>query len=158
MKFTRNYVTPFISLMFLVVGISGVLMFFHLFDGYTEIVHEYLGMFFVLCAIFHIMLNWKALRSHFKKAVFVPAALGVLAVSVLFIVLERMYPPVDMVLINRLVRSPIVDAFQALGVDYAEAAGKLKAKGIAIDGAATIEAIWIRNDASPEEVIDLIME
>jgi len=57
MKLNRNYVTPFISLVFLVVGLTGVLMFFHLFDGYTEVVHEYMGMFFVICAISHIVLN-----------------------------------------------------------------------------------------------------
>lgn len=63
MKLTRNYVTP-----------SSPYIpdrrhyrntdVFHLFDGYIGIVHEYLGMLFML------------------------AALGVLAVSVLFIVGE----------------------------------------------------------------------
>ena len=71
MKLNRNYITPFISLVFLVVGLSGLLMFFHLFDGYTEVVHEYLGVFFVICAIFHIILNWKALKIHFKRGVFI---------------------------------------------------------------------------------------
>mgnify|MGYP000869958899 CR=1 FL=1 len=70
MKLNRNYVTPFISLVFLVVGISGVLMFFHLFDGYTEVVHEVLGVFFMICAVMHIVLNWKPLKMHFKKAFF----------------------------------------------------------------------------------------
>ena len=86
MKPNRNYVTPFISLVFLVVGISGLLMFFHLFDGYTEVVHEILGLFFVVCAIFHIILNWKALKIHFKKGVFLPALFGVLTVSAILIV------------------------------------------------------------------------
>lgn len=53
MKLNRNYVTPFISLVFLVVGISGLLMFFHLFDGYTEVVHEILGLLFVICYLCH---------------------------------------------------------------------------------------------------------
>lgn len=70
MNLNRNYITPFISLVFLVVGLSGLLMFFHLFDGYTEVVHELLGVFFVICAMFHIILNWKALKIHFKRGVF----------------------------------------------------------------------------------------
>lgn len=158
MKLNRNYVTPFISLVFLVVGLSGLLMFFHLFDGYTEVVHEYLGVFFVVCAVFHIILNWKALKIHFKRGVFIPALLGVLAISVTLIVGESIYPPVDTIIINKIVKAPINDAFKALEVDYSEAYKRLKTNGISIEGATTIEAIWINNNADPEKVIDLIMK
>ena len=158
MKLNRNYITPFISLVFLVVGLSGLLMFFHLFDGYTEVVHEYLGVFFVVCAVFHIILNWKALKIHFKRGVFIPALLGVLAISVTLIVGESIYPPVDTIIINKIVKAPINDAFKALEVDYSEAYKRLKTNGISIEGATTIEAIWINNNADPEKVIDLIMK
>ncbi|MFB5946415.1 DUF4405 domain-containing protein [Albibacterium profundi] len=158
MKLNRNYVTPFISLVFLVVGLSGLLMFFHLFDGYTEVVHEYLGVFFVVCAVFHIILNWKALKIHFKRGVFIPALLGVLAISVTLIVGESIYPPVDTIIINKIVKAPINDAFKALEVDYSEVYKRLKTNGISIEGATTIEAIWINNNANPEKVIDLIMK
>lgn len=158
MKLNRSYVTPFISLVFLVVGLSGVLMFFHLFDGYTEVAHEYMGMFFLVCAISHIILNWKGLRSHFKKKLFIPASLGVLTVSVVFVIFETLKPPVDIVIVSKIVKAPISDAFRALEIDYSEASKRLGTNGISIDGATTIEAIWINNDADPEEVIDLIME
>ena len=158
MKVNRNYITPFISLVFLVVGISGMLMFFHLFDGYTEVVHEILGVFFIICAIFHIILNWKPLKIHFKRAVFMPALLGVLTISIILIISERMYPPVDIIIVNKIIKAPINDAFKALEVDYLEASERLQKSGITIDGATTIESIWINNKADPEEVIDLIME
>lgn len=158
MKLNRNYITPFISLVFLVVGLSGLLMFFHLFDGYTEVVHEYLGVFFVVCAVFHIILNWKALKIHFKRGVFIPALLGVLAISVTLVVGESLYPPVDITIINKIVKAPINDAFKALEVDYSEAHKRLETNGISIEGATTIEAIWINNNSDPEKIIDLIME
>lgn len=158
MKLNRNYITPFISLVFLVVGLSGLLMFFHLLDGYTEILHEYLGVFFVICAIFHIIINWKALKIHFKKGVFLPALLGVLTMSVVLIILERMHPPVDTILINKLIKAPIDDAFKVLEVDYSEASKRLETNGISIEKAMTMEDIWINNDADPEKVIDLITE
>ncbi|MCZ2281733.1 MAG: hypothetical protein LC120_01265 [Bacteroidales bacterium] len=69
-----------------------------------------------------------------------------------------MYPPVDTVIINKIVKAPIDNAFKALEVDYSEAAKRLETNGISIDGATTIESIWINNNAYPEEVIDLIME
>lgn len=158
MKLNRNYITPFISVVFLVVGISGLLMLFHLFDGYTEVVHEILGVFFITCAIFHIIVNWKALRIHFKKGVFIPALLGVLTISVILVISEKIYPPVDLVIFNKMIKAPINDAFKALDVNYEKASEKLKKNGISIEEATTIEDIWINNDANPEEVIDLIME
>ena len=158
MKLNRNYVTPFISLVFLVVGISGLLMLFHIFDGYTEVVHELLGLFFIVCAIFHVILNWKALKIHFKKGVLIPALCGVVSISIALIVLERMYPPVDTIIIGRIVKAPISDAFHALGINYDRAGERLKQKGISLEKAATIEDIWINSGADPEEVIDLITE
>lgn len=158
MKLNRNYITPFVSLVFLVVGISGLLMLFHLFDGYTEVVHEILGAFFIICAIFHIILNWKALRIHFKKGVFIPALLGVLVLSVILIVSERMSPPVDLIIFNKMVKAPINDAFRALDINYEKASENLKENGLSIEEATTIEDIWINNDSNPEKVIDLIME
>lgn len=158
MKLNRNYITPFISLVFLVVGMSGIFMFFHLFDGYTEVVHELLGVFFIICAIFHIVLNWRALRIHFKKGVFIPTLLGVLTISIVLIFSERIYPPVDLMIFNKTVKAPINVAFKTLGVNYERVAEKLKNNGISIQEAVTIEDIWINNHTSPEKVIDLIME
>lgn len=158
MKTNRNYITPFISITFFVVGISGLLMFFHLFDGYTEVLHEILGLFFFVCAIFHVILNWRGLRPHFKKKVFLPTLLSVLVISVVIIIGESLYPPVDLTIIRRVVKAPIHDAFQALSVDYMEVKHRLLKEGIIIENAQTIEDIWIINDADPEEVIDLIVD
>src|SRR5690606_22048435 len=121
MKPNRNYITPFISIVFLIVGISGLLMFFHLLDGYTEVVHEILGVFFVICAIFHIILNWKALKIHFKKKVFLPALLAALTLSAVLVISEIMYPPIDLQIMDRIVKAPVKDAFTALNVDYNQA-------------------------------------
>lgn len=158
MKLNRNYVTPFITLVFFVVGLSGLLMFLHLFDGYTEVVHEFLGVFFLLCAFFHILLNWKALKIHFKKGVFIPAGLAVVIVSIIIIIQQQLNPKVDTMLLNRIIKAPVDDVFKALQVDSSQAVIRLQTNGISIDGAKTIEDIWINNDVDPEEVFDLIME
>src|SRR5690606_41325654 len=107
MKKLRSYITPFISLVFLVVGTSGVFMFLHVLDGYTEVVHELLGVLFVICAVFHIMLNWKSLRMHFTKGVFVPAALAVALLCVTIVVGQIFNPTVDTNVIGRIPRAPI---------------------------------------------------
>jgi len=158
MKLNRNYVTPFISLIFLVVGITGLLMFFHLFDGYTEVAHEFLGFFFVICAIFHVMLNWKALKIHLKRGVFLPATLAVAVISILFVVQQRNNPKVDTIVLERIVKAPVDAVFKALLVDSIEAVNRLKANGISIEGAATLEDVWMNNHVNPEKVFDLITD
>src|SRR5690606_32422049 len=93
MKPNRNYITPFLSMVFFIVGISGLLMFFNLLDCYTEVIHEILGLFFVVCAIFHIILNWKALKTRIKKSSILPALGTVLTLSALLVISERVDPP-----------------------------------------------------------------
>ncbi|WP_164126972.1 DUF4405 domain-containing protein [Sphingobacterium luzhongxinii] len=158
MKLNRNYITPFISLVFLVVGLTGVFMFFHLFDGYTEIVHEFLGLFFVVCTVFHIILNWKALKIHFKRGVFIPAGVAVAVISLLFIIQQQLHPKVDTMILDRIIKAPINDVFRVLNVDSSGAVKRLESNGISIDGTTRLEDIWIKNNADPEEVFDLIME
>lgn len=158
MKLNRSFVTPFITLVFLVVALTGLLMFFHLFDGYTEVVHEILGLFFVILAVFHIILNWKALKIHFKKRVFIPAALAVAVISILLIVQQRYNPKFDTILLERIIKAPIGDVLKVLQVDSIEAVKRLEANGISFEGAATMEEIWINNNVRPKKVFDLIME
>jgi hypothetical protein len=105
MRLSRNFVTPFITIVFLVVALSGLLMFFHIFDGYTEVVHEILGLFFVILTVFHIILNWKALKIHFKKRVFITAAIAVAVISVLLIVQQHYNPKFDTILLERITKS-----------------------------------------------------
>ena len=158
MKPNRNYVTPFISLVFLVTGFSGVLMFFHLFDGYTEVVHEFFGLFFFICAIFHVMLNWKALKIHFKRGVFIPAALALTVISLLFIVEQQYSPKVNTIILERISKAPIVDAFKALQIDSLTAVKRLEANGILLKKAETLGDIWTKNETNIMEVFDLITE
>jgi len=158
MKLNRNYITPFISLVFLVVGISGLLMLFHLFDGYTEVVHEFFGLFFFICAIFHVILNWKALKIHFKKAVFIPATLALAVLSLIFIVEQQYSPKVDTIILERISKAPIADAFRVLQVDSIKAVKILEANGISIKKAETLGDIWGKNETNIMEVFDLITE
>ena len=158
MKFNRNYITPFVALIFLVIAISGLLMYLHLFDGYTEVVHENLAVAFVIFAILHIVVNWAGLRTHFKKTVFVPAAITIFLISAGFIYLQMKDPKLDTILLERIVKAPIPDALRSLNVKYEKAFKNFRKKGINLKNSNTIEDIWLKNDISPVEVVDLIVE
>jgi len=158
MKLNRNYITPFIALVFAVVGITGLMMLFHIFDGFTEVAHEIMGLLFVVCAIFHILVNWKALKIHFNKGVLLPALLGVLTLTAFLIVMEFLYPPIDLQIIERIVQAPVGDAFRALNIPHDIAAAKLRSLGISVEDADRFEDLWKQTGTDPEKVIDLLLE
>ncbi|MDX9769336.1 MAG: DUF4405 domain-containing protein [Tenuifilaceae bacterium] len=158
MKLNRNYVTPFITLVFLAVALTGVLMLFHLFDGYTEVVHEILGLLFVVLSVFHITLNWKALKIHLKKRAFILTALVVVAISILLIVQQHYNPKFDDILFERIIKAPIGDVIKVFQIDSTETVKRLKANGISFEETATMEEVCIKNKVHPKVVFDLIME
>lgn len=75
--FPRRMITPLTASLSLVVGISGVMMFFHLGEGLVKSAHEWLGMAFVLTMMLHLLSNWSALSNHFRHGI---ARAGVIAI------------------------------------------------------------------------------
>jgi hypothetical protein len=55
MKLNREMITPYLGAIFIVVSVTGMLMFFHLPDNYTNVVRELLGLTFSSFAILHII-------------------------------------------------------------------------------------------------------
>lgn len=82
----RDIATSLTTFVFLVVGITGILMYLHLFDKYTKDLHEILGLAFVAVVIFHIIFNFKSMKQYFSKKIFFLSALIVLAISSVFII------------------------------------------------------------------------
>lgn len=60
---------------FVVVGTTGILMFFHLNTGLMKLAHEWLGWVMVVGAVAHVAVNWKAFLSYFRK----PAGIAIIA-------------------------------------------------------------------------------
>lgn len=58
-SFLATYATALTTAIFLVVGITGVLVFFHIGDKYLKGAHEWLGMAFILAAGLHVARHWK---------------------------------------------------------------------------------------------------
>src|SRR5690554_266488 len=158
MKLNRKYITPLITLTFVITGISGIMMFFHIMDGYTEVLHEFMGLFLVILSILHIIVSWEMLKKHFKKKIFWVTILVSPIISALFVVQQQANPKVDTIIMERIVKSPIPHLFNALQVDSLETVKRLEDYGVSLEGAKILEDLWINNDVRPEKVIDLITE
>lgn len=158
MKLSRSFITPLITIIFLVVALSGLLMFFHIFDGYTEVVHEILGVIFVVLLVLHVILNWKALKIHFKKRVFILSTIVVAVISILLVIQQQKSPKFDTILIERITNAPIEDVLKVLQVDSIVVVKRLEENGISFIEGASMEEIWINNKVSPKKLFDLIIE
>lgn len=82
----RDMATSLTSILFLVIAITGIMMFFHILDTYTKKMHEILGLCFVLASLVHLFANWNAMKKYFRKLVFVSSIFIVSIVSFGFIV------------------------------------------------------------------------
>lgn len=87
MNVNREWVTPLLAGAFLLMAVTGVLMFFHLDTGLNKAAHEWLGFLVVVAAALHIGLNFKGL----KKNLSVP--LGRMTLAVMVVVLLATFLP-----------------------------------------------------------------
>jgi hypothetical protein len=60
-------VTPITIGSFVLIGVTGVLMFFKVRGGLIVIVHEWLSPILVIGACLHTWLNWGAVRAHLSR-------------------------------------------------------------------------------------------
>ena len=77
MKRLRSWATPLTVGSFLIMGVTGILMFFHLDSGVNKLVHEWAGWVMVAGVAAHLVLNWRAFSTYFKR----PLAVGIIGVG-----------------------------------------------------------------------------
>lgn len=146
MKISRNFVTPIITLVFLVIGITGILMAFHILDGYTEMLHEVLGIAFVIFSILHILINWKSLKNHFKKKTFTTFTIVVILLSTVIAILGEGHGEHERIIMKKLSVGDFANTLELLDIEYLEEETKLESCGIIIGSSKTIEEIALRNN------------
>jgi hypothetical protein len=57
----RSWLSPLTGLTFLAIGVTGILMFFHVRLPGTTQLHELGGLLFVVVGVWHLKLNWRAI-------------------------------------------------------------------------------------------------
>lgn len=76
MSAMRKWATPVTMGAFLLLAVTGVLMFFHLDMGLNKTAHEWLGWALVAGVAAHVAVNFRAFKNYFKK----PLALGIIGI------------------------------------------------------------------------------
>ncbi|MCB1357423.1 MAG: DUF4405 domain-containing protein [Maritimibacter sp.] len=83
MKSLRSWATPLIIGSFLIMGVSGTLMFFHAETTLMKVVHEWAGWLLLVGAVSHVALNWRAFTLYFKR----PVAAGIMGAGAVILAL-----------------------------------------------------------------------
>ncbi len=154
----RDIATSFTTTIFLVIGISGIMMYFHFFDSSVKQLHEILGLVFVAAALSHVIMNWKSMKNYFSKKIFVSASIIVAIISGIFISqnLNNKTNPKGL-LMEKVLNAPLTDSFKLLNGNYNEAISKLKTQNITILDNKSIMAIAKSNETSPFKIVSIII-
>ena len=68
MKKLRSWVTQVTIGSFLVIGVTGLLMFLGVSGGLIVVAHEWISLIFIVVASLHTWLNWSAVRKSLSRA------------------------------------------------------------------------------------------
>ena len=154
-----RYATPLTVTLSLVVGVSGMLLFFHLFKNRVQSMHEWLGVAFLLAVALHAVRHrrpftalFAGTRTHFLLAV---AAV----VSASFLILSPADKPnPGKSATQALLRAPITTLAPVLGLSPAETLTRLgAAAGSAASAEQSIEALARLSHVDPIKLLMAVM-
>lgn len=84
MTVPRHWATPLTIGAFLLMAVTGLLMFFHLDQGLNKVAHEWLGWAMVVAVVLHVIPNWPAFKRHLTQ----PTGRALIGVFVLLLALS----------------------------------------------------------------------
>lgn len=162
-KILKELSTSLTSLIFAVIAITGVLMFFHVFDNYTKKLHEIIGLGFVMVVFLHVFSNWTLMKKYFTKKIFLILLVCVSSFSVFFSLNSQKSPKTNQKMltkeiINTAFSSPINKTLDLLNISTQNAKEKLQTKNIKLDEFSSINQLAKDNKVSPFDIFDIIVK
>lgn len=150
--------TPTIAL-FLIVSVTGIFLLFHMGSGNLKVIHEWLGLVFVVFGILHALANWPLLKRYFggMKAV----AIGLMVVAA---VTFSVFPstsskgknPMQSV-IAQVKKAPLATIAILYGQETERVVQRLRDNGYTLANVdSTLEEIARQNNVPAEKIISVI--
>ncbi|MDD2451518.1 MAG: DUF4405 domain-containing protein [Sulfurovum sp.] len=153
----REMATSFTATLFLIMGSTGVMMYFHILDTFTKNMHEILGLAFVAVVVFHVFYNWNSMKRYFSKKVFVSAVMITLVTAMGFIATTSSQGEnPKKIMIEAVLASPIEDAVAILGSDMETVERKLKRYNLSFSHETSLMQLAKKNGVSPFKIVSII--
>lgn len=154
----KTGITSLTALVFMVVGTTGILLYFHLIETHIKALHEILGLFFVCVALLHLYSHWKPMQRHMRNKQFLLYSILIGIVSIFFIASSESGENPKKKIIIAVLDAPLEVSLPLLKSDRERFESRLKEMGITIKNADTISDIAKQNRRSPFELVNAITE
>ena len=159
----RRFVTPITGVLSLVIGISGVMLFFHLGEGLVKGVHEWLGVAFAAVMLAHLALNWNAFKQYFKRPAAWVATAVVTTITAVFLVTSMSMSGSHenpMHLIERSIETTAIsDLAPLFKLSQSEMIQKLGKAGVKIEtGRETLRELASSSGTAPRRLLATLMD
>ena len=132
---SRQWATPLTIGGFLLIAVTGVLMFFHLTPGLTRQAHEWLGWALIAAVALHALANAPAFLRYLQRAGsprrIVGASVVLLLACLLLPAPPQSSPPA--LVMGAIADAPLTQTAALAGKSVDEARSALAAAGIAVD-------------------------
>ncbi|NTW56188.1 MAG: DUF4405 domain-containing protein [Chlorobiaceae bacterium] len=156
----RSWATPLAIASFIILGVTGILMFFKIESGLVKPIHEWLSWALVAGVILHTIANWKAFTGYFSKK----PAIAIIGVGLL-VTLFSVFAPAGqeqnprMKMMKALMSSKLDTIAEVAGSNGTDITAKLQQKGMTnVNGNMTIRQIASANSKNEMAVIAVIFE
>lgn len=151
MKNFKNIATSATIAAFVVIAVSGVMLYLHFGENYVKHLHEYIGLVFVFVGILHVAANWSLAKKYFEKRVFYILGACVIAFSGFFIAEGFSQKGVNpkSYIISSVINQPLDKVVQFFGIDESHAQEILSKSGYKIDMSKTVTSNAKANKTSP---------
>ena len=150
-----RWVTPLITVAFVVIGVSGIMMFFHIRDDLVKDLHELVGLAFCAIAIGHMITHIKPFKAHITSpSFFFSLAFGLL-VCIALITKSALFeePNPKKQLITAMMNAPLDPALTVLGLTRTQAIAKLQDQGFQLQDTRSLATIATANHKNPFDVV-----
>ncbi len=152
----RKIITPITGVLSLVIGISGVMLFFHFGEGLVKGVHEWLGIVFALIMLIHLTLNWNAFIKHFKKPIAWAGTGIVTAISAMFLVTAMSSTngsPMKSI-VQSIETSAVSDLAPVFKISQSEMVKRLNQAGVEVEtGRETLQELAEKYKVAPRKLV-----
>lgn len=156
----KKYSTPLTAATAIVVCVTGVMMFFHLYKGEVQAMHEWLGMGFVVAAVLHLLRHRRPLGMMMKQS-----RTHILLVLTLVVSLAFLYPASGeqktnpmRATITAVMRAPIKDLAPVVGITSTEISARFADAGIAqVAATDSIESLAKAKQTDPMKLLSAVM-
>lgn len=157
---SRQVITSFTIALFLIISVTGVLMFFHIQSGPIRVLHEWLSIVFVVFGVLHVVVNWQVFLTYLKKPAMITFFV-LIAILPLFLIgngNERGGNPI-MGIMRNLEESSLTHIAPLFGMDESKAIATLQEHGIKIvSGQQTLHGIAEENAIRSFEILQIFSE